>query len=321
MRSGGLRCEGDEKTMSDLFDIGGTNLDLGFENLKAAVSPMEQQLRATLQEMWKYYEPYADRDFRHGLARDFDGRFWEMYLGYTLLKAGRTLLPFAERHREGGQPDLCVLDDGRRIWIEAITPREGEPGPDRMVRPVPVNEGGGFVAAPIRQAQLRTSHAFWTKAQRIGYYMEQGVIAPEDIRIIAISASRFGVYISEQPLPLIMTTLFPIGDAYITIDRETGGVLAEGFHAAPFIARDRGPIPRTAFLDEHFAHISGVIWSRISIGNFSRRVRPISYVHNPLAQTPLPINWGVWDREFVTTQHGDEWQANDILAEATAQVP
>ena len=303
--------------MSDLFDVEGANLDLGFENLKAAKSPIEQRLRAMLQEMWERYEPYADQDFRHGFARDVDGRFWEMYLGCTLLEAGRALLPVAERRHEGGQPDLCVLDDGRRIWIEAITPGEGEPGPDQIVRPVPIIEGGGLVAAPIRQAQLRTSGAFWTKAQKIARYIEQGVIASEDIRIIAISAGRFGVYVSEQPLPLIMTTLFPIGDAYVTIDRETGAVLSEGFRAAPFIHRDRQPIPRTAFLDERFADISGVIWSRISIGNLSRQVRPISYVHNPLAQTPLPTNWGVWDREFVTTRHGDEWQANDILARAT----
>ncbi len=93
------------------------------------------------------------------------------------------------------------------------------------------------MAAPIRQAQLRTSGAFWTKAQKIGRYLEQDVIAPEDTRIVAVSASRFGVYVAEQPLPLIMTTLFPIGDAYITIDRDTGDVLEEGLHAAPLIHR------------------------------------------------------------------------------------
>ncbi len=304
--------------MSDLFDVDGANLDLGFENLKAAESPIEQQLRAMLQEMWSRYEPYADSDFRHGFARDVDGRFWEMYLGCTLLEAGRILLPVAERQRDGGQPDLCVLEDGRRIWIEAITPDEGAPGPDQILRPVPINEGGGLVAAPIRQAQLRTSSAFWTKAQKIGRYIEQGVIAPDDPRIIAISASRFGIYVAEQPLPLIMTTLFPIGDAYVTIDRETGDVLEEGLHAAPLIQRERNPIPRTAFLDPRFAHISGVIWSRIGIGNLARQVRPITYVHNPLAETPLPPNWGVWDREFVTTQRGGEWEANDILSEASA---
>lgn len=304
--------------MSDLFDVDGANLDLGFENLKAAESPFEQEIRAGLQEMWLRYEPYADSDFRHGFARDVDGRFWEMYLGCTLLEAGRTLLPVLERQRDGGQPDLCVLEDGYRIWIEAITPDEGTSGPDQIVRPVPINEGGGLVAAPIRQAQLRTSGAFWTKARKIGRYIEQGVIAPEDTRIIAISASRFGVYVAERPLPLIMTTLFPIGDAYVTIDRETGAVLEKGFQATPFIQRERDPIPRTAFLDERFADISGVIWSRIGIGNLSRQVRPITYVHNPLARTPLPPNWGVWDREFVTTRHGDEWGANDILAHAAA---
>jgi hypothetical protein len=227
-------------------------------------------------------------------------------------------LPVVDRQRQGGQPDLCVLEDGRRIWIEAIAPDEGAPGPDQIVRPIPMNQGGGLVAAPIRQAQLRASSAFWTKAQKIARYIEQGVIAPEDTRIIAISASRFGVYVAEQPLPLIMTTLFPIGDAYITIDRETGDVVDEGFHAAPLIDRERNPIPRTAFLDERFADVSGVIWSRVGLGNLSRRVRPITYVHNPLAQTPLLRNWGIWDREFVTTPRGNGWEAHDILAPAAA---
>lgn len=304
--------------MSDLFDVNGANLDRGFRNLKAADSPYEQELRAILEGMWATYEPYADPDFRQGFARDMDGRFWEMYLGCTLLDAGRTLLPVVERRREGGQPDLCVVDDGRRVWIEAVAPDEGAPGPDQVVRPVPLNEGGSLFAVPIRQAQLRTSSAFWTKAKKIGGYIEQGVIAPEDARIIAISASRFGVYVAERPLPLIMTTLFPIGDAFITIDRDTGDVLEEGFHDAPLIHRERNPIPRTAFLDERFADISGVIWSRVGLGNLSRQVRPITYVHNPLAQVPLPTNWGVWDREFVTTRQGEGWEASDILAAATA---
>ena len=78
--------------MTDLFDVDGANLDRGFENLKAAELPIEQQLHAMLQEMWGRYEPYADPDFRQGFARDVDGRFWEMYLGCTLLEAGRPRL-------------------------------------------------------------------------------------------------------------------------------------------------------------------------------------------------------------------------------------
>jgi hypothetical protein len=110
-------------------------------DLKAAESPYEQQLHVQIEAMWATYEPYADPDFPQGFARDVDGRFWEMYLGCTLLEAGRTLLPVVERQRQGGQPDLCVLEEGRRIWIEAIAPDEGAPGPDQIVRPVPINEG------------------------------------------------------------------------------------------------------------------------------------------------------------------------------------
>ena len=119
------------------------------KNLKAAELPIEQQLHAMLQEMWERYEPYADPDFRQRFARDVDGRFWEVYLGCMLLEAGCTLLHVVERQREGGQPDLCVLGDGRRIWIEAITPNEGDAGPDQIVRPVPINQGGGLFAVPM----------------------------------------------------------------------------------------------------------------------------------------------------------------------------
>ena len=119
-RSAGETClvgSGDEETVSDLFDVDGANLDRGFENLKVAEFPVEQKLRARLQEMWARYERYAEKDFRQGFARDVDGRFWEIYLGCTLLEAGRTLLPVVDPQRQGGQPDLCVVEDGCRIWI------------------------------------------------------------------------------------------------------------------------------------------------------------------------------------------------------------
>jgi len=300
--------------VTHIFDVDGDNLDPGFVNIRARRYWAEQEMHERIEAMWETYEPYADPDFRHGFARDVDGRFWEMYLGCTLLEAGRALLPAAERLRDGGQPDLCVVEDGRRIWIEAIAPDDGEPGPDQIVRPVPINEGGGFVPAPVRQAQLRTTSAFWTKSRAIARYLSEGVIGADDVRIIAISASRFGPYVGEDP-PLIISSLYPIGDAYVTIDRETGEIVDQGFHAAPVIERDGCPIPRTAFLDGRFADISGVLWSRIGLGNMSRRIRPLTYAHNPLAYRPLPERWGVWDHEFVATQDGEKWQVTDILAE------
>jgi hypothetical protein len=285
--------------MSNLFDVDGPRLDLGYQNLKAGRSE---------------FDPH----FRNGFAKDPHAHFWEMELGCTLLNAGRRLLPTIERQRNGGQPDLCVLEDNRRIWIEAIAPDVGQIGPDQLVQPVPINRGGSCVASPIREAQLRVTSAFATKSRKISQYLQQGVIANEDTRIIAISAGRWASCISDHPLPLIMKTLFPIGDNFVTFDRETEDILEEGFHFAPDIhraARPDDPIPKTAFLHDGYAHISGVIWSRNGIGNLLlHQSRPITYVHNPFAQVPLPTLWGVWDKEFVTMQLADEWEAIDILA-------
>ena len=276
--------------MTRLFDIDGEHLDRGFVNLRAAESRIEQELHTLIEAMWATYEPYADPDFPEGFARDVDGRFWEMYIGCTLLEAGRVLLPVVERQRDGGHPDLCVIEHERRIWIEAIAPDEGEPGPDQLIRPVPMNEGGGLVAAPLRQAQLRTTSAFWTKAQKIARYLQRGEIAPADVRVIAISASRFGAYVPERPLPLIMTSLFPIGDAFVTVNRDTGAVVEEGFQPAPFIDRQRGQIPRTAFLDERFADISGVpdLASALVISPETSDLSPTSTIRS--LRCPCPRN-------------------------------
>jgi hypothetical protein len=68
-------------------------------------------------------------------------------------------------------------------------------------------------------------------------------------------------------------------------------------------------------MDTEFSHVSGLIWSRVSIGNMSRKVRPLSFIHNPLCSNEMPQRWGVWDREFVTTRDGDAWTTSDILSE------
>ncbi|WP_292377550.1 hypothetical protein [Mesorhizobium sp.] len=121
--------------MTRIFDFDGPNMNKGFINLRAAEHPEEKRLHSIIEGMWERYEPYADPDFRDGFARDVDARFWEMYLGWTFLEAGHALLPTSERLRERGQPDLCVLTDSGRIWIEAIAPDEGNPGPDQVTRP------------------------------------------------------------------------------------------------------------------------------------------------------------------------------------------
>ncbi|NIJ42079.1 hypothetical protein FHS78_002372 [Parvibaculum indicum] len=58
--------------MTNLLDVNGPNLVRGFENLKAAESPFERQLRDQIEAMWAIYEPYSC--FSAGLRRATDGR-------------------------------------------------------------------------------------------------------------------------------------------------------------------------------------------------------------------------------------------------------
>ena len=301
--------------MSSLFEIEGSDLDRAYTNLREGKYASERDTRKMLESMWQTYEPYADADFRPGFARDPDGRFWEMYLGCTLAQAGKELLPRSGRQTTGGQPDICVLEADRRIWIEAIAPDRGVEGPDQVRGPRPVNEGGGFEPIPVRQAQLRVTSALWTKSQKVQRYLETGVIRPDDVRLIGISAGRFARHIPEGRFPLIVSSVFPIGDEFLVIDRKHRAVEMV-FETSRAIERQGPRVRRTAFLAEDFSHISGIIWSRISIGNMSRRDRPLTFVHNPCASVAMPQRWGVWQREFVTTQVQDGWEAVDILAEA-----
>jgi hypothetical protein len=300
--------------MSQLFEIEGDDLDIGFMNLRAKEHRQEQQIVQALEQMWAQFEPYADPDYREAFARDPESRFWEMALGCSLLDAGKTLVPTADQNREKGHPDFCVMEGKNRIWIEAIAPKAGDDPDDGIPELVPLNDGGRVTFQPTRQVHLRITSALWTKKQVFERYIENGVVESGEQCIIAVGASNFGIHAGGFGHPLAVSAVFPIGNEYIRIDRESLEVVEQGHEHSPEIERAKGAIPRTAFMDEEFGSISGLIWSRVSIGNMSREARPLSYIHNPIASDPLSQRWGVWDREYVAEEGQDEWTITDILA-------
>jgi hypothetical protein len=217
-------------------------------------------------------------------------------------------------------PDICVIDGDHRVWIEAIAPNDGAAGPDQVARPVPINQGGGAVHAPERQIQLRTTSALFNKSRVFERYIERGVVAPDDVRLVAIGAGRFGLYASDDP-PSALRAVFPIGDRIVRMNRYTDEITFNGWETSWEIDRANGPIERTAFIGDAYTHISGIIWSRVSIGNFDRNVRPVSMIHNPVSQVRMPEGWSAWDREYIARAHGDGWLVQNIVAETAGEAP
>jgi hypothetical protein len=299
--------------MPGLFQVPGDHLDLGYINLRDDQHPGGRAIARALDAMWTQFQPYADPSFEEEFARNPEARFWEMFVGCALLSAGKTLRPAINRHRDGGQPDICVIEDGRRIWIEAIAPDAGDNPDDRVPDITPINEGGRIQRAPNRQVQLRITSALWTKSQKVARYIAEGVIDADEVCLIATGGCHFGIYAGGMGLPLAVSSVFPIGNYHVQIRRDTLEVAGEGYARCEEIPREEGAIPRTAFMDDRFSHISGMIWSRVSIGNMNRAERPLSLIHNLVAANPIPRNWGVWDREFVCEDDGESWTVTDIL--------
>jgi hypothetical protein len=214
-----------------------------------------------------------------------------MYLGNRLLERRKALrkrdqLPKKERD-EG--PDFCIQKGRRKIWVEVIAPSPGD------------------------EDKLRIASALNTKADKFARYREKGIIGPNDSCVVAIAASQFALEADAERgagLPLPVTTVFPFGEEVVTIDPETAEFTSHSHRYAGQIERaekeGKKPeaVPRTAFQNEYFSAIDGLIWSQRSTGNFLGNTDDLVYVHNQLAKRPLPKRWLNWAEEYFPVDGG-----------------
>src|SRR5262245_28428217 len=106
------------------FFMDGPCKDPGYESTRD--HPQGVSYKHFIEELWIRFRPLADRHFREDARDHFLQRFWEMYLGVTLLDRGFDL----QRHGDEG-PEFYAVVAGRRMWFEAMAPGPGE-GPDRV---------------------------------------------------------------------------------------------------------------------------------------------------------------------------------------------
>jgi hypothetical protein len=68
---------------------------------------------------------------------------------------------------------------------------------------------------------LRITGALWEKSKTVRKYRTKGPIQLDVVALIAIGVGSFGIYASETPVPMILQSVFPIGDEYVTLDTNT----------------------------------------------------------------------------------------------------
>lgn len=285
-----------------LFDIEVDNPDLGYRNIRAAEHHIEAEIKEGLETLWLQYEPYSDSNFREDFARNPDPKFWEMYLTVQMIDAGKNVHPRTEMpasQRDIG-PDIKIVDGNRTIWIEAIAPEPGaESNLDRVPDIVPLSEGGDVQSAPRREVELRITSALESKREAFARYQEMGLVSTEDICIVAISGSRFFGQSVPFGFPRALSAVLPIGDLVVTFDTKTGQTVDEGYDYSMEIERSSGgPIPRVGFWSDRYPQISGLIWSRRSVGNFLGQAGDLAFIHNTRAQMRVEPHWAGWAEEY-----------------------
>ena len=298
-----------------LFDLDDANSNQGYRNLRnAPAGSVGAQIKGGLEELWRRYEPYADTNFCKKFAMQPEPRFWEMYLSVRLLASRKKLRPRAElpdAERDEG-PDICISKGCRKIWIEAMAP---SPGDDKNLDKVPdlfLNAGDGLQDMPERHIELRITGALSTKLKAFQRYRKNGIIGDNDSCIVAVSAAQFALEAAGEGLSHAVKVVYPFGEEFIELNPHRFEVVRFGHRYSEQIKRanDKGePILRTAFQDERFADISGLIWSRRSTGNFLGQADALVYVHNQVARKPIPRKWVRWAEEFYSIDEGKKLRA------------
>jgi len=235
-----------------------------------------QDQRNFIESLWQQYKSYADSNFKDQISRSFKDRFWEMYLGCSLLKLG-----FEISSKNFG-PDIKTQIKSRRTWFEAVTPSPGN-GDDAVID-LPSN-----ISFPVTELILRFTSVIWDKYKILKDYINKGIVKSDDSYVIAINSSKIDLAASEGHPPHILKALFSLGHPIWSYDIEKRKVTDEAFAYKPIVLKKSGEKIETLYFEnEKYCEISAILYSRAT-----PFFKPIGWdyflIHNPYALNPIPF--------------------------------
>jgi hypothetical protein len=220
-----------------------------------------------MERFWRTYQPFASPKFQQHLLAD-DGKFysltWEMILGARLLEKGYHL----ECSIDDNRPDLCLILEGKRIWIECCLPTGGDPSkPNSVTETV---SDGEFHDVDHDKSVLRCTQALSEKKRQHLRWIAKGVCNQDEPFLIALNGLNLTLGIANSSLPQILRALYATGDMYVVFDSKNPEDRESGYHFKPKIDKsETTPISTTFFLKNENNHISGVLFSTDWIMRYS----------------------------------------------------
>ena len=302
-----------------------------YEELRLDPDPESQSIRELIEQMWSEYRLYADSNFlQQARNNDFQARYWELYLGCSLLRQGIQIEPRAthrqrrDRHNLG--PDFKIIAPCH-TWIEAVAPGAGTTA-DAVPRAEPCQAS----SVPDDEMKLRFLDSIRQKAKDRLCYIVEGLVDPRACYVIAINTGKIPRVPDLDP-PRIVRAVFGLGLPEASLDLAPSVIVDSRFQLQNQILRRRTQGPVSAqrpvftriFLDPEpsedpsfdyvgYEGISAVLSSSMTPFNscepgfdYSRFVLGDDYclIHNRLAVNPLPQGFLKVGREYWLNDTGN----------------
>jgi type I restriction enzyme S subunit len=246
--------------------------------------------KKNIEHMWSLYEPYADKNFLQEVRKDFHPRFWEMYLGFSLINQGVSLEQYDKRQ---GGPDLLILSDEKlKVWLEAVAPTAG-----RSANAVPEIEFGDI---PDEQIKLRYCSVIDKKYKKYYDYTQKKIISEDDCYVIAVNCRAIPSASKEIDIPRIVRCVLPFGNEVIEIDIDSLEVLDVHHQYQGASYNESGsPVSTNIFLNSDYDVISAILFSNVDALNYPNYPgNDFVLIHNPIAKNPLPRGFIELGREY-----------------------
>lgn len=225
-------------------------------------------------------------------------------------------------------PDFVIEKNGKKIWIEVITPKpEGLPEDWRS------GAMDKAITTPNDEILLRWTNAIDEKTKKLNGrldsetgefrpgYLQKNIVGPNDSYVIAINGIDlrwhwvFPNLHGISQYPFAVEAVFGIGPIQIHIDRKT-------LRATHSDQQIRDSIPKSIsrsvpvgtfinsgpFTQNEFKRVSAIWALDIDEMHSVGRERPMVVVHNPLAEFPIEENLLPAFEEYVCTAQANEWQ-------------
>jgi hypothetical protein len=273
-----------------LFDVIHTAEDPLYSSLRD--NPRAADVRAYLEGLWLKFRPYADPHFLDEFARQFFPRFWEMYLGCSLLDTGFSLEPSG-----GAGPDFRARGPhGELVLIEAAAATAGVSDDA-----VPELENDKVVQVLTERIVLRITSAIRTKHEKLLGFVQSKSVPDGAHLVVAVNTGSIGHAVGLFNPPLSVQAVLPIGNLQVMFDREDPDYRQESYAHRSEIQRPSGhsPVSTSFFLDPESSILSGFLYSNASPFSLPRPSGgEFEFIHRPQISVALSRGWFPRGREF-----------------------